>query len=85
MRDNLQQALVWFGMNYNGARGKLGYCNLLTRLERPQSASGGEAAQRGPDSLSRKKAAPRGAATGIVNGIQKLLDAARLCRVSSLK
>ena len=46
-------------MNYNRARGKLGYCNLLTRLERPQSASGGEAAQRGPDSLAEESSPER--------------------------
>ena len=61
------------------ARGEIGYCDLPTRLERPQSASGGEAAEE--ETGQEKKAALGGEGGGerIVNWIQQLLDVAQLC------
>ena len=68
------------------ARGEIGYCDLPTRLERPQSASGGEREGRGGEAAEEetgqeKKAALGGEGGGerIVNGIQQLLDVAQLC------
>ena len=41
------------------ARGALGYCDLPTRLERPQSASGGEAGQEGRTLLAEESSSQR--------------------------